>query len=246
MKKYLSAGRQILPAIIFSIAFVLLLLFLNTRNSLNFVENSPTVEITPTAIPTETKWQTYRNDKYGFEFSYPLDWKIRQLNATNELYSSEISIEKSYGDYGYPMDSITILKLKKNKEYYLDGLIKSTNKDSYSIIDYKLGSDISAKYEMVSNQQSKIPDLKLTQMIYFSTPKGDFGIIFGIGANPDNWNVVTQILSTFKFINNTKYTCPTSEWVNCMPGPGPSKPQCQPEYLKWASNNCPNFKGAAL
>lgn len=55
----------------------------------------------------------------------------------------------------------------------------------------------------------------------------------------------SKILSTFKFTNQ-KYTCPTSEWVNCMPGPGAPKPQCQPEFIKWATQNCPNFKGAAL
>lgn len=43
-----------------------------------------------------------------------------------------------------------------------------------------------------------------------------------------------------------KYICPTSEWVDCMPGPGPLKTQCQPDYLNWAKINCPNFEGAAL
>lgn len=42
------------------------------------------------------------------------------------------------------------------------------------------------------------------------------------------------------------YICPKTEWVDCMPGPGPAKPDCQKEYLSWATNNCPNFKGAAL
>ncbi len=44
----------------------------------------------------------------------------------------------------------------------------------------------------------------------------------------------------------SKYICPASEWVDCMPGPGPLKTQCQPDYLNWAKINCSNFKGAAL
>lgn len=44
----------------------------------------------------------------------------------------------------------------------------------------------------------------------------------------------------------SKFACPTTEWVDCMPGLGVQKPHCQPEYLKWAQENCPNFKGAAL
>lgn len=43
-----------------------------------------------------------------------------------------------------------------------------------------------------------------------------------------------------------KYTCPSVEWVDCMPGSGPLKTQCQPNYLNWAKINCSNFKGAAL
>ena len=43
-----------------------------------------------------------------------------------------------------------------------------------------------------------------------------------------------------------KYTCPKTEWIDCMPGPGKTNPQCQLEFLNWAKENCPNFKGAAL
>jgi len=47
------------------------------------------------------------------------------------------------------------------------------------------------------------------------------------------------------------YKCPETEYVNCMPGisdektgdPGPQ--MCSNDYLTWAKENCPNFKGAA-
>lgn len=50
--------------------------------------------------------------------------------------------------------------------------------------------------------------------------------------------------------NTNSYTCPHVEWINCMPmvapeGQLPQNPQCAPEYLKWAKDNCPNFQGAA-
>ena len=44
----------------------------------------------------------------------------------------------------------------------------------------------------------------------------------------------------------SKYQCPKSDWVDCMPGPGPVKAECGQEYLDWAQKNCPDFKGAAL
>ncbi|MCL4384394.1 hypothetical protein M1116_02985 [Patescibacteria group bacterium] len=41
--------------------------------------------------------------------------------------------------------------------------------------------------------------------------------------------------------------CPTTDWVNCMPSTDQKpRPQCQPDFLQWATKNCPNFKGAAL
>lgn len=42
------------------------------------------------------------------------------------------------------------------------------------------------------------------------------------------------------------FTCPTSSWVDCMPGPDKPNPQCAKEYLEWARANCPGFEGAAL
>ncbi len=41
------------------------------------------------------------------------------------------------------------------------------------------------------------------------------------------------------------YTCPDSEWVDCMPGPSTPKLRCQKDYLDWMRDNCPNFQGAA-
>lgn len=41
------------------------------------------------------------------------------------------------------------------------------------------------------------------------------------------------------------YKCPASAWIDCMPGPGPKRPQCQPNYIEWAQKNCPGFEGVA-
>lgn len=41
------------------------------------------------------------------------------------------------------------------------------------------------------------------------------------------------------------FVCPTSDYIDCMPGPGPKKTECNPTYLKWVQENCPNFKGVA-
>lgn len=41
------------------------------------------------------------------------------------------------------------------------------------------------------------------------------------------------------------YSCPTTDYVDCMPNPGMKNPVCNPQFLLWARDNCPNFKGAA-
>lgn len=43
------------------------------------------------------------------------------------------------------------------------------------------------------------------------------------------------------------YTCPETEFIDCMPGPVEAKKniRCATDYLTWAKASCPNFKGAA-
>lgn len=38
------------------------------------------------------------------------------------------------------------------------------------------------------------------------------------------------------------FSCPTTEYVNCMPPANSDKPYCTDDYREWAENNCPNFQ----
>ena len=54
--------------------------FLYGRN-VNLVQTTKTLSITPTV---ETAgWKTYTNEKYGFSFKYPTDWKIGESTENN-------------------------------------------------------------------------------------------------------------------------------------------------------------------
>ena len=59
------------------------------------------------------------------------------------------------------------------------------------------------------------------------------------------WLSVRPVKNSSESSQTFKYKCPTSEYVDCMPGPGASKPQCATVFLNWAKQNCPGFKGAA-
>ncbi len=55
-----------------------------------------------------------------------------------------------------------------------------------------------------------------------------------------------ELNENLKTTPDTENVCPDSEWVNCMPGPDVgARPNCEPEFLEWAKDNCPNFQGAA-
>lgn len=84
----------------------------------------------------------------------------------------------------------------------------------------------------------------------------------GPGCGAEGWRLGPPFWTKIKaFLNGGKeqlpnqkvppsatpaYTCPQTEWVNCMPILTPeTQKSCTKEYLDWATKNCSNFKGAA-
>ena len=71
--------------------------------------------------------------------------------------------------------------------------------------------------------------------------KGQYSLCVIDGEKVEEWAYFRS-----KTSEKTSYSCPASEWVDCMPGPDSQNPQCTNDFLTWAKANCPNFKGAAL
>lgn len=58
---------------------------------------------------------------------------------------------------------------------------------------------------------------------------------------------IPTLTTTPTLISNTKYTCPDTSWIDCMPVVPPERKQiCSKTYLKWAQKNCPNLVGISL
>jgi hypothetical protein len=62
---------------------------------------------------------------------------------------------------------------------------------------------------------------------------------------PDATGVCVKVGSPATPTTPAGYKCPTTSYVDCMPTPDKTKPECAPQYLLWAKDNCPNFQGAA-
>jgi len=48
--------------------------------------------------------------------------------------------------------------------------------------------------------------------------------------------------SGFCVKDENQFVCPKEDYIDCMPGPDPKKPECDSQYIKWVKQNCPNFK----
>ena len=183
----------------------------------NFSKLSALPTPTPTLPPIENEWKIYHDDKYAFEFQYPSSLKLILQNI--DKTKSQIKLADATTD-----QDIVVIE-------YLPSF--SCPKESCQLLlPQTIGNNIFVPIQSEIGQS------------YIVNSK------YRIWVNTNNQkyiDVVPRILSSLNFFFDSKYTCPDSEWVDCMPGPNQGiKLECTPEALNWFKLNCPNFKGAAL
>jgi hypothetical protein len=183
-------------------------------------------------------WKKYTNQEYNITFDYPSNLIINsELHSSNWIQNPNVLYTFNFID---PKTHVIKIIFTIHKSDTLNDLPPNVEKketfilNNLKIATYEIGNPYEKFIKISRNSDKKIFMFTYTHSLSDDT-------------------VITQILSTFKFLDqitptmmSNTYTCPKSGWIDCMPGPDKDMTQCSTEAMTWYKANCPDFQGGAL
>lgn len=202
---------------------------------------APLVSPKPSAEAETANWKTYTNSQYDFSFRYPTDWQIEEKSDKAGLTISP----KTSSEGKYFLLEINILQSseKLTAKQYVD-LLLTPSPDITDVLTFNTRQEVIVGQNYSGEELLGVatPVSWKYDYIYLARDNKIFFFAFPMReSNPDvfnpetNYQISRQILSTFKFLDDTK------------PEPSPARPlekipTVSTNNWKSTSNNGIQFK----
>ncbi len=205
--------------------------------------------ITPTISSLPLNTQTIKDDNGSYQIRIPKDW-VQQENMSGNV---------GYSSFEAPDKSILRINILDSKTTSLSVYLAKQDEVSKTSWEGQPGSKVisSIKTTLIGlpaiervEEWSAAGFQVVSTYVLVNNTVYQFTVLPGMEDDYRKTFVFSNyqtVLKTFEPLSPaSSFVCPTTEYVDCMPGPGAVKTQCSSEFISWASANCPDFKGAAL
>jgi len=222
----------------------------------SFIPLSPSVvPATPSPTPevTVSLYQSVISDENGFSVQIPKDWVSLERTATTpylfqyqapdtstfEVLVRDLPTGKTLTQYSVDEDNIA--------KTAFEGQPSKRVLSSQPIVINGVSG--------IEREEEFLAAGLLGRVIYLPGETRVYALSFipkdaTPGISSEAYRAKQIIIDSFTITegnNQANYSCPTTDWVDCMPSVDSSiRPQCEQSFLDWAKANCPGFKGAAL